>query len=236
MREGSGQRDDLAEVMSDVARHLDQQGTVEEQLQRVLEAAVDTVPGVDVASITVLHRDGRAETVAHTDDLACKIDHIQYQLDEGPCLDALRGQPFQRVDDMPAEQRWPRYTPLAVQEGVGGQLGLELYHDARSIGGLNLYATSSNAFDEETRYAAWLFATHAALAMGRTREAEQLNEALSSRKVIGQALGIVMERFGLDEDRAFQFLVRVSRNSNIKLRDVAARIVSERSTEARPGG
>ena len=232
MLDERSQRADLAEVMSEVARHLDQQGTVEEQLQRVLEAAVDTVPGVDAASITVLHRDGRAETVAHTDDLAVKVDHLQYQLDEGPCLDALRGEPFQRIDDMPAEHRWPRYAPLAVQEGVGAQLGLELYHDTRSIGGLNLYSTSSHVFDEDTRYAAWLFATHAALAMGRTQQAEQLNEALSTRKVIGQALGIVMERFTLDEDRAFQFLVRVSRNSNIKLRDVAARIVGERNTDA----
>jgi GAF domain-containing protein len=232
MPDETDQRADLAEVMGEVARHLDQQGTVEDQLDRVLEAAVDTVPGVDSASITVLHRDGTAETVAYSSALAFKADHLQYQLDEGPCLDALRGQAFERVDDMPAEHRWPRYAPLAADQGIGAQLGLELYHDARSIGGLNLYSATTNVFDEDTRYAAWLFATHAALAMGRTRQAEELNEALASRKVIGQALGIVMERFELNEDRAFQFLVRVSRNSNIKLRDVARRLVDERNTKA----
>lgn len=220
---------DLATIMAEVARQLDQPDTVEDQLSTVLDAAVETVPGVDVASITVLHRDGRAETVASTSPLADEIDVMQYELDEGPCLDALRRRPFLRVDDMPAEKRWPVYAPKAAERGVGSQIGLELYNDQRSIGGLNLYSLQRNAFDEDTRSAAWLFATHAALAMGRTRQAEELKTALEGRKVIGQALGIVMERFELDEHRAFQFLVRVSRNGNIKLRDVARRIVDERN-------
>ena len=223
---------DLATIMGEVARQLDQPDSVADQLTTVLDAAVETVPGVDVASITVLHRDGRAETVASTAPLAYEIDLMQYELDEGPCLDALRRRPFLRVDDMPAERRWPVYAPKAAEKGIGSQIGLELYNDDRSIGGLNLYSLQSKAFDEDTRAAAWLFATHAALAMGRTRQAEELNMALDSRKVIGQALGIVMERFGLDEHRAFQFLIRVSRNGNVKLRDVARRIVDDRNSQA----
>lgn len=108
---------DLATIMAEVARQLDQPDTVADQLSTVLDAAVETVPGVDVASITVLHKDGRAETVASTSPLADEIDVMQYELDEGPCLDALRRRPFLRVDDMPAEKRWPVYAPKAAERG-----------------------------------------------------------------------------------------------------------------------
>ena len=83
---------------------------------------------------------------------------------------------------------------------------------------------------------AWLFAMHAALAMGRRRQIEQLNEALHTRKVIGQAIGIVMERYELDEDRALQFLVRVSRTGNIKLRTVAQEIVGKPTAKTSANG
>lgn len=223
---------DLAEVMVEVARRLGAPESPDEQLQQVLDAAADTVPGVDHASISVLSRKGRAETVASTGEVASQLDLLQYELGEGPCLAALRGEPFQLVDDMPAEQRWPRYAPKAADSGIRSQLGLQLFNDNRSIGGLNLYSSDAAAFDSDTRYVASLFATHAALAMGQTRQIQELNEALDSRKVIGQAIGIVMERFGLNEERAFHFLVRVSRNSNIKLRDVARQLVDERHTAA----
>ena len=100
----------LADVMGEVARILDQPHTVEEQLTLVLEAAADTIDGVDAASISVLHRDGRVETLAGTDPLVYTCDQAQYDLNEGPCLEALKGEPFQRVDDMGQEQRWPRYA------------------------------------------------------------------------------------------------------------------------------
>lgn len=219
----------IADVMGEVARLLDQPHTLEEQLTSVLEAAADTIDGVDATSISVLHRDGRVDTLAGTEPLVYKCDQAQYDLNEGPCLEALKGEPFQRIDDMTQEQRWPRYAKVAAAEGVRSQMAVELYADERSIGGLNLYSRHSRAFDEDTRHTAWLFATHAALAMGRTRQAQQLNEALVTRKLIGQAIGILMHRFELDEDRAFEFLVRVSRNSNKKLRDVASEINDEQN-------
>ena len=115
MRGHTKEAPDLAAMMGEVARQLDQPDSVADQLSAVLNAAVETVPGVDVASITVLHKDGRAETVAWTDPLAYEIDVMQYELDEGPCLDALRRRPFLRVDDMPAERRWPVYAPKAAE-------------------------------------------------------------------------------------------------------------------------
>ncbi len=223
----------VADVLADVARALEKPVPADEQLTMVLDAAVSSIPGADAASITVLHRGGRAETLAGTEDLVYELDKAQYEADEGPCLDALRREPFQRVDDMPAEERWPSYAPEAAAAGIRSQMALELYTDEESIGGLNLYSRQLNAFDEDTRHMAWLFATHAALAMGRARKEEGLNLALASRKVIGQAIGVVMQRFELDEDRAFQFLVRVSTTGNIKLRDVAQQLVDELNAKAR---
>jgi AmiR/NasT family two-component response regulator len=104
---------------------------------------------------------------------------------------------------------------------------------------LNLYSRRSYAFDADTRRAAWLFATHAAFAMGRTRqvqELEELHQALVTRKVIGQAIGIIMQRYELDEDRAFEFLIRVSRSSNTKLREVAYEITEKQNKKARANG
>jgi transcriptional regulator with GAF, ATPase, and Fis domain len=226
----------LADVLTEVARVLHQPMPVEKQLGLVLQAATDTIPGLDAASITVLDRRSGPKTVAATEALVYELDQVQYDLDEGPCLDALRREPFQRIDDMPAEQRWPRYAAKAADAGIRAQMALELYNDEHSMGGLNLYSRHLNAFDEETRHAAWLFATHAALAMGHEQLEESLNQALITRKVIGQAIGAVMQRFELDEDRAFQFLVRTSNTSNIKLRDVAQQIVDELNAKAHAKG
>lgn len=105
-----------------------------------------------------------------------------------------------------------------------------------TLGGLNLYSTSSDVVSEEAVQAAQLFARHATIALEKAQDSEQLSEALSTRKVIGQAIGIVMERFQVDEDRAFQFLVRASSTSNIKLRDVATELVDATNARLRRHG
>ena len=95
------------------------------------------------------------------------------------------------------------------------------------MGALNLYSTSQEEIDPDAEHVAELFASHAAIALHQAREVEHLNQAMESRKVIGQALGIVMERYELDETRAFAFLLRASSTSNIKLRDIAAQLVED---------
>ncbi|GAB2752533.1 ANTAR domain-containing protein [Nocardioides pakistanensis] len=106
-------------------------------------------------------------------------------------------------------------------------MGLRLFADGQTLGGLNLYSTEGESIDPEVRQVAELLAAHAALALGRARREEGLSSALTNRRVIGQAIGIVMERYQMDEDRAFQYLVRVSQHSNIKLRDVARELVDQ---------
>jgi DNA-binding NarL/FixJ family response regulator len=115
-----------------------------------------------------------------------------------------------------------------VKSGLRSQLAVKLYLDDKgTLGGLNLYSTESDVIDVEAEHMAELFAAHAAVALGSVQERHQLNQALESRKVIGTALGLVMERYGINEDRAFRFLVRMSSDSGVKLRAVAHEIVND---------
>jgi len=216
----------IADAMAEVARTINAPRTVEEALSLVVDAARDTVPGIDHASVTVAVKGGY-QTWAATGDLPCRADDLQYELDEGPCVDALKAETFMQVDELPDDRRWPRYAPRAADLGIRSQLAFPLYTNTGPLGGLNLYATETEVLDADTRHIAELFAAHAALALGKAREEQSLNTALASRKTIGQAIGITQERFGIDEERAFQFLVRVSQTSNIKLREVAAELVHQ---------
>jgi GAF domain-containing protein len=200
--------------------------TLDETLEAITHATLSTVPGFDHVGIsTTTHRDGSIETRAGTDQLVWELDQIQYTLREGPCYDAIRGAGVMVVENARDDPRWPRYMPEATQRGLRAQLAVGLYSDEDSLGGLNLYSTSSDTIHADAVHIAELFASQAAIALGRSRHASQLNQALETRKVIGQAIGILMGRYRLNEERAFHFLVRASSTSNIKLRDVAAELV-----------
>jgi GAF domain-containing protein len=168
------------------------------------------------------------ETKAATDPLVWELDHLQYTVDEGPCLSALRETPVVVVPDLRREQRWPRYLSSALRTGLRSQMAVRLsVGDQATLGGLNLYSTIRDDIAPEAQELATSFATHAAIALHQAREIANLHDALESRKVIGQAIGIVMERYQLNEDRAFAFLVRASSYGNVKLRDVAQELVDK---------
>jgi len=217
---------DLAEAMADVARGLQHSGSMDETLSRITAAARDAVPGVDHVSITCRRGDGPLVTLAPTDSVSRKADELQYALLEGPCYEAALGAGLVASDDVTKDDRWPRYGPAAGELGIMSQLAVAIYDTPQSRAGLNLYSHQPGNFDD-IHQVAELFATHAAVAMGHAGSVEQLNEALSTRKVIGQAIGIVMERYGIDQDRALEFLIRLSQTSNVKLRAVAAELVDQ---------
>ena len=217
----------IADAMAEVARNMNAYRTVDEVLDSVVHMARDTIPGITHASVTVSRKDGGCETKVATDELARRADHIQYKFGEGPCVDAVGTQEFMLADELPDDERWPRYAPRAAELGVRSQMAFPLFTGAGTLGGLNLYSTDTDTLDADSRHIGELFATHAALALGKSREEETLGTALTSRKVIGQAIGIVQERYGMDQHRAFQFLARVSQTGNIKLRDVAAELVHQ---------
>jgi GAF domain-containing protein len=217
----------IANVMAQVALDLDTAGDREKMLSRVTRCAQETIEGVDFASISVRFRDGRLETFAATDEVINQADALQYSLREGPCYEtAATTKEAVATDDLSTDPRWPGYGPAAATLGLRAQLAVLFYDNPQSRGALNLYSSTADTFAEQLPLAQ-LFARHAAIAMGHSYTVEGLKEALGTRKTIGQALGIVMERYGLNEDRAFEFLMRVSQTGNVKLRIVAAQIVDE---------
>lgn len=216
---------DIAAIITQAAATMHAPASLEDTLEAIVRCTLDTVPGFDHIGISVTHSNGEIETLAGTDQLVWDLDTIQYTLREGPCYDAIRDGDINRVPHAAQETRWPRYMPEALKRGLKAQLAVGLYRDDKSLGGLNLYSTRSETISDDAVNIAQLFAVHAALALGRSRTEHQLNDAIATRKEIGQALGILMERYKIPEDRAFQFLVRASSTSNLKLREVARKLV-----------
>ena len=135
-----------------------------------------------------------------------------------------------RTDDFRTEQRWPQYSPAVVELGVLSGLSVKLYTADRTAGALNLFAFKPNAFDGEDETIATVLAAHAAAAILASRQGEQLQSALTTRDRIGQAKGIIMERYGIDDVQAFEMLKRLSQDSNTRLADIAQQVIDTRST------
>lgn len=224
---------ELIAVINEVATSLLVPIDLQVTLDRITRSATEAIPGIDYASISVTSKTGRIETLAPTHRVAIQADQLQYELREGPCYAAVTGVPVVQVDDLASDLRWPAYGPKAAASfGLGSQLAFQFHAEPHARGALNLYATRAHEIDTDSRQLGMMFARLVAVALGWARHDETLSEALRSRQLIGQAVGIVMERYRLDPDRAFAFLVRVSQTGNIKLREVAAGIIADAVTPA----
>ena len=216
--------DVIVSAMARVARSVRDGVEGDKVLHSITTAALEAIPGADHITITMAYPDGTLQTLAPTDDIGASADTVQYELGEGPCLAAVEAEKTIRAEDVPSEERWPRYAERAAELGIGSQMAVEIFRSGGTCAGLNVYSDTRGAFDE-SRHIVELFASQAAIAMNFVRTRQTLQEALASRKTIGQAIGIVMERFRIDEDQAFAFLVRTSQDGNVKLRAVAQKIV-----------
>ena len=218
---------DYALSIAEAARTLYRPRSLDDTLQTIVEVACNSVPGFDHVGIATMEKRGDVETRAFTGDLVRPLDEIQYTLREGPCSATLQGTDAVSVSSLRDEHRWPAYVPQARAVGVRSQLAVKLYLDDDTLGGINFYSTTSDEVSEDAQALSRLFATHAAIALGHAQEREALTTGLQSRRVIGQALGLLMERYQMTEDRSFAFLVRASSHRNIKLRAVAEELVTE---------
>jgi GAF domain-containing protein len=224
----------LSAALAHAARTINQARTPSETIQTIAETALLSIPSIEHVGVSVLDRHGQAETVAATSDLVLELDKLQYSLDEGPCVDSLRDATVVAAPRIKDDPRWPRYAPAAVQLGLKAQLAVKLYLDEQgTVGGLNMYSTASEEIDPQAPGIADLFATHAAVALGKAREVDHLHQALRTREIIGQAIGLLMAQYQLDTDGAFAFLVRTSSHSNIKVRDIAVQMVEKHVVETR---
>lgn len=210
----------LARDLSNLAREMQAEHSMEALLQRVVEAAVTEVDPAEHAGISeIIHKE--VSTCAATGPLVHKIDDLQYRLEDGPCLTSLRDERTVRTDDLQREPRWPRFAPAAAEYGVRSMLSVQLFVEGDNLGALNLYASAPGAFDDEHESTAMMLAAHAAVAMKDTRVEAELRAAIETRDVIGQAKGILMERFKISQDEAFSLLVAASQYTHRKLHDIA---------------
>ena len=228
--------DDLAAVMTAAAATLQAPIDLDKTLEQLLASVIDTVPGIDQASLSITTRDGKIETLAPTDHRVVLADQLQYELREGPCLEAALAEPVVEAGELATDPRWPQYGPKAAALGFGAQIAFQFRAEPHARGALNLYSDEPHTIDNDTRALGALFAGLIAVAMGWARQDASMNQALITRNVIGQAVGIVMERYTIDPDRAFAFLVRISQDTNTKLRTVAERIIQDVIQKAASAG
>ena len=221
--------EDLAETFAAIARQLEAEDDLEKTRIRITQAAVDTMEGCDHAAISLITRKGAISTVASTSEVPERVDAIQYQVKQGPCVDTITEQETYQTRDLAQEHRWPRFSQRAVTEtGVRSMLSFRLFVQDDTIGALNLYSRRADAFDDHDRSVGAILAAHAAIAMTVSRErehAEHLQTALISNRHIGMAMGILMAREHLTEDQAFAALRTSSQHLNRKLRQIAESVI-----------
>lgn len=205
---------------------------VEEFLQQLAEMAVRTLGGDITAAVTVA-RDGHPATVASSDARAAQLDEMQYGPDQGPCLTAMRAGKVVVIDDMAGDDRFSGYRLRALALGAQSSMSLPLTGGDSAIGALNLYSRHPHAFQAKEQAEAQRFANEASQALSlavrlvhHVEITDQLRTALTSRTVIDHAIGIIMGQNRCDAETAFAVLRSASQNRNVKLRVVAAEIIT----------
>jgi GAF domain-containing protein len=223
------QGESFERFLADAVRDLNAQRDPPHTLQRLVDIAPDFFDSCDYVGVSVVQK-GTITTPAASNERLRVVDEAQYSLGEGPCREAIRTEPSVAVGDLETDPRWPRWGQLMVRElGVRSSLSFRLFtgHD-ETWGALNVYSTVPHAFTHEDVVHGQTIAAMAAVVLARSIKDEQLAQGLETRAVIGQATGILMERFTLSAEVAFDVLRRVSSQQNMKLRDLAADVVRSR--------
>jgi hypothetical protein len=215
-------------VLADSMRSLrvtDDAGS-EVSLAELTDAALKAMPGADYAGITIAHRGGEVTSASATHPYVSLLDDLQHQHRQGPCLSAAWEQSVIRVRDLGTDYRWPQYRlDVIARTPIRSLLCFQMFADHKTMGALNFYADRADAFDDAAVEMGVVYATHAALAWRLLRRDEEFRSALASRDLIGQAKGMIMERFGIDAVQAFELLKRLSQSSNTPVVDVARQLV-----------
>ena len=218
--------DVLRRAMHELTEHFAHPTEIDDTLMGVTESCVDLIDGVEYADVLLVEGPDAFTSIAATSPQAVEIGDFQKRFGEGPCLDAAIDNPIVMCNDLREDPRWPSFSEAAVAVGVHSLMSFQLYtHNART-GALNLFGVKPDVFTAENEAIGAMLATHAATALIADDERLQFQSALASRDIIGQAKGMIMERFDVDAVRAFELLRRLSQNSNTRLASVAEELVS----------
>jgi GAF domain-containing protein len=212
-------------MLSDLATGYAESPALEDALQRALDVAIEFVPGCEQAGLSLLRKDA-IETPVSVGDLAAACDGLQQRFGEGPAISALVDSDSVRIDDITADDRWPKFAAAASELGLRSLLSCRLATPRDRVGALNLYSTIPAAFDEIAEVIAAAYATHVGIALAALDRETNLRTALGSRELIGQGMGILMERHKITATQAFELIVQVSQRTNIKLRVIAEELVN----------
>jgi GAF domain-containing protein len=208
-------------------------------LDQIAVLAKRAVPGADEVSLTLIRERG-PHTAAFTAEMALALDESQYERGHGPCLDAAQSGETLSLPNMKTETRWPELAQRALEVGCLSSMSIGLPVHEKTTGALNIYATEAEVFDDDSISVAQTFGSYAAVALTNAHLYDtastltgHLQKAMESRAVIEQAKGIVMGDRRCGADEAFRILMKLSQDTNRKLRDVAAALV-ERAGEGPP--
>lgn len=221
----------VAETFATVARTLaGEQDGLTGALEKIVHLAIDHLDACEFAGISLVEG-GKITSPASSNDIPRKLDRIQSETGEGPGIDAITDHEVFQTGDLRNEDRWPKFSSRGHQEtGVASILSIRLFVEGDTMGALNLYSTTPNAFNDIDVALATVFAAHASVAMLATRRQEGLEKKAESRDLIGRAKGILMARSGISDDEAFAMLKSASQRMNVKLRDVAQTITEQPPT------
>ncbi|HSK60571.1 MAG TPA: ANTAR domain-containing protein [Actinomycetospora sp.] len=227
-RDEEDEEDELLTALLASARGIAGAERIADALPWIAQGAVAVVPDVRDVGVAVRARSGMLACGGHTTATAARVDQAQLEMAEGPCIDAVAGADTVVLPNTATETRWPRFVRQAVRHGVRASLSVRLT-SACPVGALNLHVTQ-HALDDRatrtrTRRCARMFVAYASLALAGADRLEELEGALARRDVIGQAKGILMQRYDVDADEAFSRLRRASQTTNTKLYDVATWLV-----------
>jgi GAF domain-containing protein len=214
---------DQAGDFGELAMNLHNQSGVLATVEGVLEFAVEALH-YDHASVMLMRRQ-RPETIAATDPLITSADQLQIDLGEGPSLTAIAEVEQVLVKDTLTDERWPKWAPTAAANGIRSALAIRLFTAHSTSGVLNLVSTQPYVFADGDLEAARLLALHASIAVATARMETSLNLAIDARKDVGQAVGRLMQRYGIDAVQAFAVLRRYSQHTNQRLHTVARRVM-----------
>ena len=232
----------MGEMTSDDRLYLDDQllelvlrGPVEEFLAELVEIAATTMstPEIPVMCGVTVQRIKKARTTAASSEIARRLDELQSDVDEGPCLAALRESRTTVIQDTASERRWPTYVARASPEGMRSVCGVPLEAGEQTRASLNFYATQERFFHSKKIEKAELIATHAGRALRLALQVAYLTDtradltaAMESRTTIDVAVGMIMVQNRCSQESAMAMMKAASSHRNMKLRDIAQGIVN----------
>jgi GAF domain-containing protein len=221
--------------IADVVRalHARRDPDADTVIAELAEHAAVEIPGAQYAGVTITRNHQTVDTPAATHLYPVLLDKVQQRHQEGPCLASAWERKTIQIADLETDSRWPAYRRDALAETpIRSIMAFQLFIADDSMGALNVYSEQPRAFDEETEAIGLIFAAHSSVAWNSARRDEQFRKALASRDIIGQAKGMIMERYGVDAVQAFDMLRKLSQDSNTPVTEIATDLVRQANPSA----